>query len=141
MKDEMMPPFLFGVFSYIGTSPKLVPYQEGCCRVCNVVVVVYLLSVRLGVLKSDLNILYYQFLLHPAFSCQAILPIIVCKTLPIEDGTFAVDIHKIKTDANLFPTSIVIYIIWRHRKQIESTITGFSINIFVLNEYLYFFYL
>ena len=88
-----------------------------------------------------LYILYYQFLFIQHFSCQAILPIIVCKTLPIEDGTFAVDIHKIKTDANLFPTSTVIYIIWRHRKQIEKTITDFSFNIYVLNEDLYFFYL
>ena len=62
MKDEMMPPFLFGVFSYIGTSPKLVPYQEGCCRVCNVVVVVYLLSVRVGVLIYSI----LPILVHPA---------------------------------------------------------------------------
>ena len=67
MKDEMMPPFLFGVFSYIGTSPKLVPYQEGCCRVCNVVVVVYLLSVRVGVLiHSILSILASSSIFLPS---------------------------------------------------------------------------
>ena len=61
---------------FFGTSPKLVPYQEGFCRVCNVVVVFTECSGYLYIFC------YINARLYIALFLPSILPIIVCKPCP-----------------------------------------------------------